>query len=60
MAVYRYHYTNDINASIEKGFALFKLGQYEEAIGYYNKALAIDPNKALVLGNKRLAVNNLD
>jgi hypothetical protein len=28
--------------------------------GYYDKALAIDPNNALALGNKRLATDNLD
>jgi tetratricopeptide (TPR) repeat protein len=34
---------NNVRALINKGFALANLGQYEEAIGYYDKALAINP-----------------
>jgi tetratricopeptide (TPR) repeat protein len=39
--------------------SLFDLGRYEEAIRYYDKVLAIDPNNAFALSAKQLATNNL-
>jgi len=50
---------NYFNALINKGLALYNLGQYDEAIDYYDKALAIDPNNTLALTNKQLAIDNL-
>ena len=38
---------------------LDELGQHEEAISYYDKALGIDPNNIYALYNKGLALDNL-
>jgi tetratricopeptide (TPR) repeat protein len=35
------------------------LGKYEEAIGFYDKAPAIDPSNAVALDNKQLSTDNL-
>jgi tetratricopeptide (TPR) repeat protein len=40
--------TNATRALIEKGIILYELGEYNEAIGYYDKALAIDPNQSTI------------
>jgi tetratricopeptide (TPR) repeat protein len=39
-----------------KGFALHQLGNNDQAIAYYDKALAIDPSNADTLTNKALAL----
>jgi tetratricopeptide (TPR) repeat protein len=43
-----------------KGFALYSLGKYNEAIIYYDKSLAIDPNYTTALNNKALALLKLE
>ena len=35
-----------------KGLALYHLGNYREAIGYFDKALAINPKYIAALGGK--------
>lgn len=50
---------NDIDGLDGKGAALENLGNYEEAIGYFDKALAIDPNYTSALTNKGAAIYNL-
>ena len=35
-----------------KGNTLYHLGKYNQAIGYYDKVLAIDPNHVKALNNK--------
>jgi tetratricopeptide (TPR) repeat protein len=42
----------DINALIFKGVGLYLHGKYEEAIIWFDKALAIDPNNIDALYNK--------
>ena len=42
-----------------KGFALYSLGKYNDAISSYDKALAINPNDAGVLNSKGVALANL-
>ncbi|HSF50891.1 MAG TPA: tetratricopeptide repeat protein [Nitrososphaeraceae archaeon] len=44
----------------EKGVALGSLGKYDEAIVLYDKALAIEPNNALALNDKNLALDALN
>ena len=51
--------TNDTSTLLEKGIALQRLGQYNESIGYYDMALAIDPNNVNALHNKGFALYNL-
>ena len=36
----------------EKGNALFKQKRYEDAIGYYNKAIKLNPNQEVLYSNK--------
>jgi tetratricopeptide (TPR) repeat protein len=50
----------DIGALMDKGVALQNSGKNEEAIGYYDKALAIDPNHVLELANKGSALGDLE
>ena len=49
---------NNVNMIGSRGFLLAKLGKYEKAITWYDKALAIDPNNVNVLVNKGLALIN--
>jgi tetratricopeptide (TPR) repeat protein len=42
-----------------KGVSLRDLGQYEEAIGYFDKVLVIDPNNVVALEYKQFATDNL-
>jgi tetratricopeptide (TPR) repeat protein len=51
--------TDDVDALSDKGAGLDSLGQYEEAIEYYDTALAIDPNYVNALYNKGVALGNL-
>ena len=49
----------NVTTLINKGNALSRLGNYTQAIQYYDKALAIDPNNAIALYNKGNTLNNL-
>ncbi len=51
--------TNDIDALNSKGVAFVILGNYNEAIGYYDRALEINPNDIDALYNKGVALNEL-
>ena len=42
---------DDLNELNENGNASFNLGNFEEAISYYDKALEIDPNNTITLNN---------
>ena len=44
----------DIDALSNKAIALRNLGKYEEAIGYFEKVLAIDPSNTTTLKEKEL------
>ena len=44
---------------IDKGDALTDLGNYEQAITYYDKALVIDPNNATFLDDKGYSLSKL-
>jgi tetratricopeptide (TPR) repeat protein len=44
----------------EKGFALSRIGQYDEAIYYYDKALQLNEDNEEILSNKGVALFNLD
>jgi tetratricopeptide (TPR) repeat protein len=44
---------------LEQGFGLYSLGQYQEAITWYDKALSIDPNNIEALNYKGVALSNL-
>ena len=46
-----------VHALNNKGYGLYKLEQYEEAITYFDKALEINPNYNLARINKNLAEN---
>ena len=48
-----------VQVLIDKGDTLTDLGNYEEAITYYDKALAIDHNNSSALYNKSLALAGL-
>ena len=49
----------DLDALNNKGVALNDLGRYEEALTWYDKALAIDPKHVYALYNKGAALFNL-
>lgn len=49
----------ELNTLFNKDLALSHLGRYEEAITYYDKALAIDPNYVDVLNNKGVSLDKL-
>ena len=48
----------DATTLIKKGNSLFYQGNYTQAIKYYDKALAIDPNNKLALANKSSVSND--
>lgn len=50
---------NNVIALTNKGVDLAQLGKHEEAISYYDKALAIEPNAANALSGKANALSNL-
>jgi tetratricopeptide (TPR) repeat protein len=52
-------FTNDVNALFKKGVDLLELGKFEEAIGNFDKVLAIEPNHVDTLNNKGFALHNL-
>jgi len=49
----------DVSALTDKGNGLLKLGRYEEAIRYFDKALEIDPRNETVLNNKGISLASL-
>src|SRR5215467_2126576 len=49
----------DPTTLIKKGNTLFYQGNYTQAIQYYDKALAIDPNNKVALANKGNALVQL-
>jgi tetratricopeptide (TPR) repeat protein len=51
--------SDNVSALINKGLALAHLGNYIQAIQYYDKALDIDPNNVDALYNKGNALDNL-
>ena len=48
-----------VQVLIDKGDTLTDLGNYEDAITYYDKALAIDPNNATFLDDKGYSLSKL-
>src|SRR5690349_2106407 len=48
-----------IRALVDKGNALLDQGNYTQAIQYFEKALAIDPNDKVALANKGSALSSL-
>ena len=51
--------SDNVSALINKGLALDNLGNHIQAIQYYDKALAIDPNDVDALYNKGNALDSL-
>ncbi|MCK5662374.1 MAG: TIR domain-containing protein, partial [Thiotrichaceae bacterium] len=49
----------DADAWFNKGFGLFSLKRYKEAVAAYDKVIAIDPNDVAAINNKGLALQNL-
>jgi tetratricopeptide (TPR) repeat protein len=45
--------------SLNKGLALDRLGEYQEAITAFDNALKIDPQYKLALDNKEIAIKKL-
>ena len=50
---------NSIYQFFENGKSLYEQGNYEEAIKWFDKALAIDPNQVDALNNKGFALDSL-
>jgi hypothetical protein len=50
--------SSDVSALNVKGNSLYIQGNYAEAITYFDKALAVDPNDKVALGNKGAALYN--
>jgi len=53
-------YATDIESLIEQGNTAYDLGRSEEAVQYYDRALAIDPEDTEALVDKGLALEDLD
>jgi len=51
---------DNVKALYNKGAALGGLGNYTEAIKYFDKALAIEPDNVKALISKDKALGNLD
>ena len=51
--------SSDVSALVKNGDALNNLGNYTEAIQYYEKALAIDPNNKIALNGKGDALSHI-
>ena len=51
---------NDASALNNKGDALYNLGRYQEAMIYYDKALAIDPKNIDAIKGKQQALAALN
>jgi tetratricopeptide (TPR) repeat protein len=52
--------SNNAEALGGKGNALTELGNYNEAITFYDKTLAIDPNNKAALTSKNLSVEKFE
>jgi tetratricopeptide (TPR) repeat protein len=52
--------SNNIPALINKGTALSSLGNYPQAIGYFDKVLKIQPNNVKALNGKNTALEKLE
>jgi len=52
--------SNNAEALGGKGNALTGLGNYNEAITFYDKTLAIDPNNKAALTSKNLSVEKFE
>jgi tetratricopeptide (TPR) repeat protein len=50
---------NYVNASYNKGLALYSLGKHNEAIELYDKSLDIDPNDVDALNSKGISLGEL-
>jgi tetratricopeptide (TPR) repeat protein len=48
-----------VSQDIATGVSFAKMGEYNESIAYFNKALTIDPNNTAALNNKGLALAKL-
>ena len=48
-----------ISTTVKNAMTLDNLGQFEEAISWYDKALEIDPENAVVLSYKGIILTNL-
>lgn len=51
---------SEIDSLIDKGGALFKQGNYNQAIAFFDEALKIEPNNFFALYNKGLSLSQLD
>ena len=51
--------SSDVSALVDKAYALYSQGNYTQAIQYYDKALAIDPNDKHALNGKGDALYSL-
>jgi tetratricopeptide (TPR) repeat protein len=59
IAIDPFYRMEDTDALISKGLALYNLGRTEEAIQYYDRALAIDPEDVDAQSNKDSALSSL-
>jgi len=50
---------NEIDSLIDKGGALYKLGNYNQAIEFFDEVLKIEPNNFFALYNKGLSLSQL-
>lgn len=51
---------NDCHSSLNNiGYNLFKLGEYEKAIEYYDKAIALDAEEKIYINNKKNALKEI-
>ncbi len=51
--------SNDSEANAQLGLVLIKLNKYDEALGYFEKALVVDPQNQIALANKEKISNQL-
>ena len=51
---------NELDDLVNKGIELYNLGDYEDAIKMYNKALDLDPNNIMLLANIGLFLSDPD
>jgi tetratricopeptide (TPR) repeat protein len=49
----------NVETLLNKGIGLQSLGKYQEAIGYYDRALAVEPNNLIALNKKGQALVGL-
>ena len=48
-----------ISSTVKNAMTLDRMGQFEEAISWYDKALEIDPENAVILSYKGVILTNL-